>query len=267
MDIELIKKLNKFYLDFAVGVYIDERLKRANYSILTSKILEHFDCNFALDLKVNSDEEFELVWNNIKKDMKMLGREPTFTVLPIQEYLYSNLENLNKRFNLVSKEVWQIYDNFENIENIKTNCNLKIHLEKVTDYNKFAIELVNAFKGDENDPYGELELGYIEVLKNYKNIENSFKKEFYFVKNNEEIVGTTASVSYDNFYGIHSLAIKKQFRAKGIGKEVLKSQLQICKKENKIAFLQTEQGFYPAELYRKIGFRDICVMNYYQEKK
>lgn len=266
MNKELIKKLNKFYLDFSVGVYIDERIIKNKYSILTSKILKDCDCNFALDLQVNSNEEFEEVWQNIKQDMQSLNRKPTFTILPIQEFLYSNLEKLNNRFELVSREVWQVYDNFEDVDKIKTNCNLRIILEKVTDYNKFAMELLESFKGDENDPYGELDSGYLEVLKNYKNRDTGFEKEFYFVKNGEQIIGVTADVYDDTFYGIHGLAIKKEFRAKGIGKEVLKKQLQMCREKNKIAFIQTEEGYYPAELYRKIGFKDVCIEYYYQEK-
>lgn len=264
MNRELIRKLNKFYLDFSVGVYIDERIEKEKYSILTSKILKDFDCNFALNLQVNSDEEFRQVWKSIKTDMNSLSRVPTFTVLPIQEYLYKNLENFKRKFELVSKEVWLIYDDFKNLENIKTNCN--IYLEKVEDYSKFATELVESFKGDENDPYGELDSGYIQVLKNYENKYTGFEKEFYFVKSGKSIIGVTADVYNDTFYGIHSLAIKKEYRANGIGKEILKQQLEFCRKNNKIAFLQTEADFYPEKLYKKIGFKEACVEYYFQEK-
>ena len=37
-------------------------------------------------------------------------------------------------------------------------------------------------------------------------------------------------------------------------------------KNLKMAFLQTEYGYYPADLYRKIGFRDVAIEYYYQEK-
>lgn len=36
MNRELIRKLNKFYLDFSVGVYIDEKIEKEKYSILTN---------------------------------------------------------------------------------------------------------------------------------------------------------------------------------------------------------------------------------------
>lgn len=266
MEKELIEKLNRFYLDFNVGVYVDERLIYPKYSILYSNNINSIDCNFALDLKANSKEEFEEIYSAIKENMNKISKKPTFAILPIQEYLYNNRNELFKDFEVVSQEVWQVLDNFENIDNIETNCDLNISLELVSDYKKFAEELAKSFKGDENDPYGELETGYTEILKNYKNNENRFIKEFYFIKNQDSIVGVTAAVYDDKFYGIHSLAIKRDYRAKGIGKEVLKQQLKMCRDKKLTAFLQTEEGFYPAKLYRKIGFRDVAIEYYYQEK-
>lgn len=34
----------------------------------------------------------------------------------------------------------------------------------------------------------------------------------------------------------------------------------------KMAFLQTEKGFYPEEMYKKMGFKEICTDYYYQKK-
>lgn len=266
MEKELIERLNRFYLDFAVGVYIDKRLIYPKYSILHSNNISSIDCNFALDLKANNKEEFEEIYSDIKKNMNKIYKKPTFAILPIQEYLYNNRNELFKDFEIVSQEVWQVLDNFENIDNIETNCDSNISLELVSDYKKFAEELVESFKGDENDPYGELESGYMDALNNYENKNDRFVKEFYFVKNEDNIVGVTANVYDNEFFGIHSFAIKRDYRAKGIGKEVLKQQLKMCRDKNKIAFIQTEDGFYPAKLYRRIGFRDVAIEYYYQEK-
>ena len=51
-------------------------------------------------------------------------------------------------------------------------------------------------------------------------------------------------------------------------KEIIKQQLQICKnKKLKLAFLQTEEGYYPADTYRKLGFKDVCLKYYYIKRK
>ena len=122
--------------------------------------------------------------------------------------------------------------------------------------------------GDQSDPYGDFDSGYLELYKNYNNkTESTYTKEFYFIKVNEKIVGSTVSVFDDEIFGIYGIAIMKEYRGKGIGTETIKQQLNICKhKDKKIAFLQTEDGFYPANLYRKIGFKDICNVYYYVKK-
>lgn len=268
MEKELIKKLNQFYLDFSVGVYFNERIKQPKYSILYSKFLDSFECNFALNLNANTEKEFKEIYSEIKEKMGKMFKKPTFAILPIQEFLYSNRNEIFKDFEIVSKEVWQVFDDFEKINAIKTDCDLNVNLELVSDYKKFAEILLESFKGDEKDPYGELEPGYLKIFENYdcKLLENRFKKEFYFVKSDDKIIGVTANTYDKDFFSIHSLAIKKEYRAKGIGKEVLKQQLEMCRDKKLIAFIQTEDGFYPAKLYRKIGFRDVAVEYYYQEK-
>ena len=121
--------------------------------------------------------------------------------------------------------------------------------------------------GDESDPYGDFDSGYLKLYENYNNkSETTYTREFYFIKVNDEIVGCTVSVFDDEIFGIYGIAIMKEYRGKGIGTEAIKQQLKICKQKNKkIAFLQTEDGFYPADLYRKIGFkeRQNCSYNSY----
>ena len=112
-----------------------------------------------------------------------------------------------------------------------------------------------------------MNLKLIKEIYNNKEKYNDIKVKFYYIKINDEIVGTTQGVYNDNLYGIYSLAIKKDYRNKGIGKEVLKKQLEICKDKNiQIAYLQTEQDFYPSKMYRKLGFRDLCEVYYYIKK-
>lgn len=168
-------------------------------------------------------------------------------------------------YELVSNEVWQIFDNFEELDDIKTNCDLNVKLEKTTDMKLYSEEMIKAYQtGDADDPYGDLDSIYKEVYENYKKIENEYTDEFYFAKVNDEIVGITSGVHDNEIYGIYGLAVKKDFRCKGIGKEIIKQQLQMCKdKKLKLSFLQTEEGYYPADTYRKLGFKDVCTEYYY----
>lgn len=173
--------------------------------------------------------------------------------------------HFDNNYEFVSNEVQQIFDNFEELDNIKSNCDLKVKLEKTTDMKLYSEEMIKAYQtGDKDDPYGDLDSICKEVYESYKKVENEYTDEFFFVKVNDEIVGITSGVYDKEIYGIYGLAVKKDFRCKGIGKEIIKQQLDMCKdKKLKLAFLQTEEGYYPADTYRKLGFKDVCTEYYY----
>ena len=202
--------------------------------------------------------------------MKEKHRAVAIAILPYIEEIYNHREIFfDNSYELVSNEVWQIFDNFEEIDKVNTNCSLNVKLEKTIDMKLYSEEMIKAYQtGDEDDPYGDLDSVYKEIYKNYKKQENKYTDEFYFAKVNNEIVGITSCVYDKEIYGIYGLAVKKDFRRKGIGKEIIKQQLQMCKdKKLKLAFLQTEEGYYPADTYRKLGFKDVCIEYYYIKRE
>ncbi len=73
---------------------------------------------------------------------------------------------------------------------------------KASDMKKLAIINDECFStGDKEDTYGLLDKGCIDIYENYVESTNSkYKREFYFVKLNNEIVGVTVSVYGDGIY-------------------------------------------------------------------
>lgn len=266
MDLELIKKLDYFNRYANLGFQIDGIDKFEKYSIVYHNKIKDYWYNFITDIKANNKEEFDKIILEASSKMKEKNRDVVIPVLPYMKEIYNNREAFfDNSYELVSNEVWQIFNNFEELDNIKTNCSLNVKLEKTTDMKLYSKEMIKAYQtGDKEDPYGDLDSVYEEVYANYKKVQNEYIDEFCFAKINNEIVGVTSSICNNEIYGIYGLAIKKDFRGKGIGKEIIKQQLQICKSKNlKLAFLQTEEGYYPAEMYRKLGFKDVCTLYYY----
>lgn len=266
MDLELIKKLNHFNIYANLGFQFDGIDKFEKYSIAYHNKIRDYWYNFITDIKAKSKEEFDKIILDASNKIKARNREVAIAILPYMEEIYDNREIFfDNSYELVSNEVWQISDNFEELDNIKTNCSLNVKLEKTTDMKLYSEEMIKAYQtGDKDDPYGDLDSIYKEVYENYKKQENEYTDEFYFAKVNDEIVGITSGVYDNEIYGIYGLAVKKAFRCKGIGKEIIKQQLQMCKdKKLKLAFLQTEEGYYPADTYRKLGFKDVCTEYYY----
>lgn len=269
MDLKLIKDIYNFHinglqeLDFNL-IYKDR------YEMVYNKNIKNSYSNYISNFDVTSKDEFDNIINDANKNFNNIDRKTTVYLFPHMKELYKNRDKYfdEDTFKLVSTEVWQTYTDFNKLDEIKTNCAFNVTLEATQDMEKYADIVMQSYKsGDEADPYGDLDDGYKQSYINYKEICNNIKNEFYFIKVNGEIIGSTQSVYNDKFYGIYSLALKKEYRNKGIGKEVLKKQLEMCRdKEITIAYLNTEQDFYPAKLYRKLGFKDLCEVYYYLKK-
>ena len=146
--------------------------------------------------------------------MKAKDRKITIAVLPFMQEIYNNKDTyFDDDYELVSNEVWQIYDDFDNITNINTKCSLKVNLEKTTNMQLYSEEMIKAYQtGDADDPYGDLDSIYKEVYANHKKIENEYTEEFFFAKVDGKIVGVTSSVYDNEIYGIYGLAIKKDLK-------------------------------------------------------
>ncbi len=269
MNLKLIQDIYKLHINAFSGLDFDVIYKN-NYEIVYSKNIEDAYSNFISNFDVYNKKDFNNILNESHGILSNIGRKTVVYLIPYMENLYKNREKYfaKNEFELISTEVWQTYTDFDKLDKIETNYRFDVTLEATTDMEKYADIVMQSYQsGDEDDPYGDLDDGYRNSYINYKNLHNDIENDFYFVKVNGEIVGTTQGVYNNELYGIYSLALKKDYRGKGIGKEVLKKQLEMCKNKNiKVAYLQTEQDFYPAKMYRKLGFKDLCEVYYYLKK-
>lgn len=267
-NMEMLKKLNEFYIYANEGLYVDKIIKRDTYTMAYSKYVRDYDSNYVIDIKGDNFSEIE---NEVELEMKRIDRKPCYIITPLSE-VYQNRNTIfdNSKYEEINNEVWQIYDDFEDVDKINSKCTENVILEKSNDMKKIAEITYKSFcTSDKSDPYGDFDSGYLDLYQQYnKDCEKKYSREFYFIKVNNQITGCAVSMFDDEIFGIYGIAIMKEYRGKGIGTEAIKQQLKICKQKNrKVAFLQTEEGFYPANLYRKIGFKDVCNVFYYVERK
>ena len=269
MDLKLIKDIYNFHIKAFEGLDFNV-IRKDNYEITYNKNINDCYSNFISNFDVRDKQEFEAIINEADKTFSKINRSTAIYLIPFMKELYDNRAKYfeTDKFELISTEAWQIYNDFSKLDDINTNCNLNVKLQLVTDMKEYADYVMSFYKtDDEDDPYGDLDEGYRQGYMNYKKIYNDIKCEFYYIKVDNKIVGTTQSVYNNEIYGIYSLAIKKECRGKCVGKEVLKQQLQMCKSKSiDIAYLQTELGFYPNKMYKKFGFKDLCVVYYYLKK-
>ena len=170
MDLELIKELKHFNIYANLGLLFDRIDKFENYNIAYHKKIKDSWYNFITDIKAENKEEFDKIILEASNKMKALNRETSIAILPYMEKIYCQREIFfDDSYELVSNEVWQIFNNFKELDNIKTKCSLNVKLEKTTNMKLYSEEMVKAYQtGDKNDPYGDLDSVYKEVYKNYK---------------------------------------------------------------------------------------------------
>lgn len=268
MDLNLIKDIYKLHIKAFEGLDFNV-IRKNNYEITYNKNISDCYSNFISHFDVTNPEELNNIIKQGCETFNTINRNTTIYLIPYMQNLYTNRDKFLSDFELISTEVWQTFTDFDKLDSIESNCNLQVTLELTTDMEAYADAVMKSYQsGEKDDPYGNLDDGYRQGYINYKPLYDDFKNEFYFIKVNDEIIGTTQSVYNNNLYGIYSLAIKTNYRGQGIGKEVIKKQLQMCKNKNiNTAYLQTEQYFYPSKMYRKIGFKDLCEVYYYSYKQ
>ena len=269
MNIELVKDIYNLHMKWFQELNFDV-IRKENYEIIYNPNIKDCYSNFISNFDVKNNQEFENIINEADNIFSEKNRTTAVYLIPFMEELYNNRDKYftTDKFELISTEAWQIYHDFSKLDNINTNCKLDVKLELATDMKEYADCLMSCYQtDDEDDPYGDLDEGYRQGYMNYKKIFSDIENEFYYVKVDDKIVGITQSIYNKKICGMYSLAIKKAYRNKGIGKEVLKQQLQMCKSKNiSTAYLQTEQGFYPHKMYQKFGCEDLCIVYYYLKK-
>ena len=71
--------------------------------------------------------------------MKAKNRDVAIAILPYMEEIYNKREIFfDNSYEMVSNEVWQIFDNFEELNNIKIKCDLNVKLEKTTNMKLYS---------------------------------------------------------------------------------------------------------------------------------
>ena len=119
MDLELIRKLYNFDIYANLGFEFDGIDKFEKYTIAYHNKIKDYWYNFISDISAENKEEFNKNILEAEKIMSSKNRKTTIAVLPFNTNIYNDKERFfdKDNYELVSKEVWQIYDNFDNLQN------------------------------------------------------------------------------------------------------------------------------------------------------
>lgn len=133
-----------------------------------------------------------------------------------------------------------------NIKKVCTQTNLEIFLHTFNECYK---------KGDPQNPYGELG-NYIDVAREpWLRHNETDRIEYFIVFDGNEPVAVSTLTNFAGLGYISNVGSLKTVRGKGFGKQAsLYCVQKSLENGNSLHFLATEEGQYPNEFYKRIGF-------------
>ena len=162
MDLELVKEIYNIHKKWLKELNY-EVIKKEDYEIIYNKNIKDCYSNFISNFDVKDIDEFKKIISESEKDFSKANRTPVIYLIPFMNELYNNKDKYfaENKFELISTEAWQIFNDFSKLENMKMNCKFDVKLELATDMEEYAKCLMACYKtDDEDDPYGGLDDGY-----------------------------------------------------------------------------------------------------------
>ncbi len=260
MKNELIRKLDNFTINCNLNFLISNIIDLENGKFVYSENIEDSFWNFISNINVESKEDFNKVWKINRQLMLNKERTPTLYITPNSNLINNYKEILPKYMKIESEEIWMLFTDFESLNDYENNTDLDLKITTSNNLTKFADVFMKSYSTvSEEDPYGEMPEYYRTAVLNYKNNNDTYNKTFYTISINNIDVSCAMTIVKDDIALIGFVGTIKDYRGKGICKNLMNKILNDLKQNNvKFAYLQTEKGFIPEKLYSKLGFQTVC---------
>lgn len=150
-----LEKLIDLHFNGQIKLGISEKIKRQDYDIQYSKVIDDYYWNYAF-LK-NTNMDLETVWQKIKVDMENLNRQPVLYLMSKIDYtkIEKQLENCN--LEPIYTDVWMTIENPQNFEDYESQIEVEISRVKEKEKEQFIQAVMDGFSSDDpKDPYGTL---------------------------------------------------------------------------------------------------------------
>ena len=173
--------------------------------------------------------------------------ESTVDIKPLAELLGSKKYKLTNEDSLMFYDGAMIDKNFlDNVKQVISKDDLELFLKT------FDACYQN---GDPQNPYGELG-AYLNVARDvWEKFQGTNRLEYFLAFKNGQPVAVSTLTNFGAIGYISNVGSLPEVRGEGYGKKAtLYAVNKSMVNENKMHFLATEEGTYPNEFYKKIGF-------------
>jgi len=249
-------------LDFAKEIYGYEVIHTNSGVFLFHSGLDDVYSNQFIQL-TNDPLDFLVV----KKEFLLRKKQvsvviPSFIIFQPIEILKAN--NLQ----IFEKEVCMTYNNL--VE--KTEFKLKDNIAVITDLDgvvfKEIFEKVYSKPISKENPYGEIDFGYLKLIDySYKPHKAYYKIENFLILLNQTPVACVSLASSRSGSYIYSLATLPEFRNQGLGTSAINYCIKTWQEQklNSNLYLITTQNSHLEKFYTKLNFRTMFSQDIYRE--
>ncbi len=256
------------HLNGQLYLYMSNKIQKQDYDIYYSDLIDDEYWNFAY-LK-NREVSLNEIFDEIKSNMNKLDRNPII-------YITSNItdsklqEKIEKsKLKSLYTDVWMTLDNLTQFESYKSKIDFCVYKVDEALKKQFIQAVMDGFSGDNpEDPYESLSEGYKIALEKSFNKNNSEYKVIHYLGTKEKEAISTATVVYKgNKAIIYNVTTNKKYQRNGVCKQMMSDIIKDLTKLNiNEICVQTEQGFYTEQVYRKMGFIERLLGKAYIEGK
>lgn len=255
------KELIDLHFKGATELYNSELIEKEDYYIFANSLIDDFYWNIGILKNFNSD--INIVWNNIKNELNKRDRKSVLYIVPDDNFKISD------DFKILYTDVWMVFEDLERFNKNKCKIDVDFKIAKDDLKDEFVKAVMDGFSGeDPNDPYEALNEGYGIALSNsFKNKNTEYKSTHYAGIHNKKIVSTATVVYKGENAIIYNVTTKKEYQKNGVCTSMLSYIISDLRKKGiKIVCLQTEQGYYTEELYKKLGAKEIMLGRAFAKK-
>lgn len=260
-----IKNLIDVHINGSTGLYASKILKKEDYNILLSDLIDDQYWNFAY---LKNTSNLDKIWTKIKSDMEKNNRIPTIYITSDQDNKDVQKEIKNNNLKVLYTDVWMIVEDLENFEHYKSKINFKISKVDKTLKDKFVQAVMDGFSGENpDDPYESLSAGYkITLEKSIENNGSNYKIINYIGLYNEKAISTATVIYKDNISIIYNVTTNKNYQKQGVCKQTISDIINDLRKLGiEIVCVLTEKGFYTEQVYKNMGFKEVLLGRAYSE--
>ena len=260
-----LEKLTDIHFNGQIKIGSSEKMERQDYDIQYSKRICDYYWNYAF-LK-NADVDLKTVWQNIKMDMEKLNRQPVL-------YLMSNVDNAkieqqleNCNLEHIYTDVWLVVDDLAHFKNYESNIDVEISQVKAKEKEEFIQAIMDGFSSDDpEDPYGTLPEEY-RAIYYLEFTDKTYHKLEYCGKYQGKMIATANVWHKGDTAIVYTVSTHKKYQKQGVCKKMMSQMIKDFRELGiKTVCVQTEQGFYTEQVYKKMGFREAMLGKTYGEK-